>query len=141
MDLDENHWFNPDFLHDGRVFDPTRPEFLVIAQGRVLGAMFLPGTNDLDQPDPLGAPLLKWHYHEYDRELCFDGPIAVGPTRSDGSCPADQRHSRVSPPMVHVWFVDLDDPFDPEMDADLVCRLFPIDDEGNETETTRIADG
>lgn len=128
MPLDANHWFNPDFVNDGRTFDPVAPEFLIVAQGRVLGAMFLADSAELDQPDPPGSPLIRWHYHEYDRPMCYDGTILIDQVDSDGSCPSGQIKSTTTPPMVHVWFVDMDDPFDSEMDAELVCRLFPLDD-------------
>ena len=114
------HASNPRYEHDGRVFDPARPETLVYAiapDGRpvLLGAMFqMPAIG---QPGPtIGGPLTVWHAHE---NICFSltPPALTGLLSPLGTCPIGSIDLPLTAQMIHVWtvpgapetFGDLDD--------------------------------
>lgn len=94
-------------LAGGPVLDTAEPQSLVYANtphGAVLvAAMYLsaPGGS---VPDP-GGCLTQWHVHT---NLCITPTIgvvgAVGALRA--SCPSGSEN-RVTPPMLHVWFVPI----------------------------------
>ncbi|MCO5321163.1 MAG: hypothetical protein M9922_07165 [Microthrixaceae bacterium] len=114
---DEAHWYKKEYLSDGRVFDPAAPEFMVVADGSVVGAMFLAPSLEHTQQDPPGAPLVKWHYHEWRDSLCLEQGLVPVAAESRGECPAGTESSRFSPPMAHVWLIDITDPFATDMHA------------------------
>lgn len=114
--LGSTHWVNEEFIEDGKVFDPTAPEFLMVVDDVVVGTMFLAPDDEPD--DPPGAPYVRWHYHTYNIDVCFDNGVATGvPTGDDKECPNGGTASRKSPLMAHVWLVDIEDPFTDDMDA------------------------
>jgi len=114
---DEAHWVHPDHVTDGASFDVERPEFLVIDDaGDVIGVMFLASSPDLDQDPPPGSPLLKWHYHQWERELCLEAGLVVAALPVDGVCAEGSTAATTSPLMAHVWLSTVD-PFATAMDA------------------------
>lgn len=117
MPLDPSHWYHPTYVDDDRFFDPAAPEFLVVDGDDVLGVMFLASSPGLDQPDPPGAPLVRWHYHRWSDVVCLAGGMVIVSEASDGTCEAGQVATDISPLMAHVWLIDLDDPFATNMDA------------------------
>jgi hypothetical protein len=101
------HYINRDYMNDGRVLDPNRPESLVyqVRDGtkQLVAAMYMaePGTT-LDTTPELGGALTQWHIHN---NLCFtvDGTVA-GLTNAEGGCnPPLVKPEAV--PMIHVWIV------------------------------------
>lgn len=113
--LGSTHWVNQEFIDDGRIFDPTRPEFVMIVDDEIVGTMFL--AADDDPEDPPGAPYVRWHFHTYNLDICFDNGVATGAPDADGACSNGGMASQKSPLMAHVWIVDINDPFTDEMDA------------------------
>jgi hypothetical protein len=92
-------------LLGGTVIDPSAPQSLVYANtphGAVLVAvMYIARSRDAATPDP-GGCLTEWHVHT---NLCFSsGRGVVG--EEDPGCPAGSVN-RVTPPMLHVWFVPI----------------------------------
>lgn len=92
-------------LIGGPVIDPRAPQSLVYANtphGAVLVAvMFIARSRHAATPDP-GGCLTQWHVHT---NLCFSrGEGVVG--AEDPGCPAGSVN-RVTPPMLHVWFVPI----------------------------------
>jgi hypothetical protein len=103
------HYFNPAFVTDGRVLDPTRPEGLMYAftdRGPVLvAAVYL--MNRADQPGKaVGGCLTVWHTHD---NLCSTDPARgtiTGLHRPGGPCPPGQV-PWAAPPMLHSWVIDV----------------------------------
>jgi hypothetical protein len=104
----EEHYLHWDWINDGDMLDPNKPEALVYKVepngGRTLeAAMFvLPDKYNLDNVPDVGGALVQYHIHD---NLCFTNgaaPHVAGLTNGDGSC---------SPPlvkfkpnvMIHVW--------------------------------------
>lgn len=88
----------------GQVIDPAAPQSLVYANtphGAVLvAAMFITSPRG-STPQP-GGCLTQWHIHT---NLCFaHGQGVVG--EADPTCPAGSTN-RVTPAMLHVWFVPI----------------------------------
>ena len=101
------HYLNREFMSDGQVLDPDRPESLVYqvrgGQKQLVAAMYMaePGTT-LDTTPEIGGSLTQWHIHD---NLCFgpNGAVA-GLTRGDGTC-APPLVKPEPVPMIHVWIV------------------------------------
>lgn len=94
-------------ISGGPVLDYTDPQSLVYAntpRGAVLAAAMYITIPHGPTPQP-GGCLTQWHVHT---NLCLNkGHGVVGEVGSDGStCPAGSRN-RVTPPMIHVWFVPI----------------------------------
>ncbi len=99
------HFLNREFMDDGVMLDPTRPESLVwdVVNGeRTLSAamyMTTPGMT-LDDVPEFGGALTQWHIHD---NLCFNDQGQVrGLTDGEGNCapPLVKGEER---PMIHVW--------------------------------------
>jgi len=109
VQFDETHYENEKFIHDGKVLDPERPEYLMYydtSGGKKLaGFMFL--TNDQYEHGPqVGGPLTVWHYHIWDEPQCIHGSSGgTRPVGKDCLCPTAEL-SKKSREMMHVWFVD-----------------------------------
>ncbi len=106
---DQAHYVKREFIVDGRVLDPDRPEFLLYfdtPRGKRLAAyMFLVSAPEERGPQ-VGGPLTVWHYHMWSRPLClWERLLVVGMAGADGAC-AEGEPARRSPEMVHVWFVE-----------------------------------
>ncbi|MGF1617965.1 MAG: hypothetical protein ACFCU2_09210 [Acidimicrobiia bacterium] len=100
----DHHADNPEYLEDGRIFDPERPETLVYAEtprGPVLlGAMFQMPFNE---PAPrVGGPLTVWHSHE---NVCISlvPPSMVGLLSPYGVCPLGSVNIPSTNEMIHAW--------------------------------------
>ena len=112
---DRRHYANWDFMRDGRVLDPDRPEFLMYygtPQGKKLaGFMFYPNAP-LDRGQQIGGPLTVWHWHVWNQTGCLlEGLLNVGVGDPDGRCARGSPTQR-SPEMLHVWLIDhRDGPF------------------------------
>lgn len=106
---DRTHYVSRDFVLDGRILDPERPEFLMYydaPEGRKLvGFMYL--MSDLEEHGPqIGGPSTIWHYHIWSAPRCLvGGLLIVGPADERGAC-AEGVVSHRSPEMIHVWFLD-----------------------------------
>jgi hypothetical protein len=108
---DPTHWFRRAFLTDGQLFDPDRPEYLVVEGGRVIGVMFDPGSMTRRPPEPPGAPYLRWHYHRLPAgTMCVTAPDLTYPAQA-GTCRPGDHLTRRSPVMSHVWLYDDAHPF------------------------------
>jgi len=105
------HYLNPSYyratLTGGSVLDTTDPQSLVYAntpKGAVLVAAMYITSPGGPTPQP-GGCLTQWHVHT---NLCLTSGLgvvgAVGPGRP--TCPAGSEN-RVTPPMIHVWFVPI----------------------------------
>ena len=90
----------------GPVITPAHPESLVYAntpKGAVLAAtMYLSRPGTVDPPQP-GGCLTPWHIHT---NLCFGSFGTVVGLTTAGECAAGSVH-RVTPPMMHVWYVPI----------------------------------
>jgi hypothetical protein len=105
------HYLNLKYYEDsltgGPVINPAQPQSLVYAntaKGAVLVAsMFItsPGTTHPPQP---GGCLTQWHLHT---NLCFGSFGTVVGLTHDGSRCANGAVHRVTPPMLHVWYVPI----------------------------------
>jgi len=91
----------------GQVLDLTQPQSLVYAntpKGAVLVAAMYITSPGGPTPQP-GGCLTQWHVHT---NLCLTRSLgvvgALGPGNS--SCPAGSSN-RVTPPMMHIWFVPI----------------------------------
>jgi hypothetical protein len=94
-------------LAGGPVINPARPQSLVYAntpKGAVLVAsMFMAGPGATNQPQP-GGCLTQWHIHT---NLCFGSfGTVVGLTHDGTKCASGAVH-RITPPMLHVWYVPI----------------------------------
>jgi hypothetical protein len=119
------HYFNPAYVIDGRVLDPTRPEGLLYAhtaRGPVLvAAVYL--MNRADEPGrAVGGCLTPWHTHD---NLCSSDPVngmIDGVLDRDGRCPPGQVRWP-APAMLHTWLIELPEgPFAAHVGADAVFR-------------------
>jgi len=103
------HYFNPSYVIDGRVLDPTRPEGLMYAYtagGPVLvAAVYL--MNRAGEPGvAVGGCLTQWHTHA---NLCSSDPAKgkiTGLHTPGGKCPPGQL-PWAAPPMMHTWVIDV----------------------------------
>jgi hypothetical protein len=90
----------------GPVITPAHPESLVYAntpKGAVLAAtMYLSRPGTVDPPQP-GGCLTPWHIHT---NLCFGSFGTVVGLTTAGECASGSVH-RVTPPMMHVWYVPI----------------------------------
>ena len=133
---DDNHHYNWEYLVDGVILDPERPEYLMYyetANGReLLGFMFLV-AEPLQEGPQLGGPLTLWHYHIFSRPVCYrEGLLPVGdPLLGPGAACAEGTPQQRSPEMLHVWLVDRPGgPFatpmaiDPKLIPELVKQRF-----------------
>jgi hypothetical protein len=79
------HFVNVQYLTDGIIMDPTKPEFLLYTKRldgnwRLVGVMFYDEKAG-DTPPSFFGPLDVWHLHE---DLCFTGPsVRVVATAAD----------------------------------------------------------
>jgi hypothetical protein len=104
------HYINPANYRatakGGTVIDPSAPQSLVYANtpnGAVLVAtMYIAAPRSGSTPDP-GGCLTQWHVHT---NLCFSRGSRAVVGIADPKCPAGSVN-RVSPPMLHVWFVPI----------------------------------
>ncbi|MBW2274369.1 MAG: hypothetical protein JRG96_13945 [Deltaproteobacteria bacterium] len=107
---DRRHYVNDEYVLDGRILDPERPEFLMYygtPRGkRLAGFMFYVNEPGERGPQFAGNDSL-WHYHIWKRAKCLlHGLIAVGEADADGNCERGTVTHR-SPEMLHVWLLDL----------------------------------
>jgi len=91
----------------GNVLNPARPQSLVYAntpKGAVLVAAMYITTPHGPTPRP-GGCLTQWHVHT---NLCLAKGVGVVGVISAAqpTCPPGSRN-RVTPPMIHVWFVPI----------------------------------
>ena len=134
QDHDENHYYNWQYIVDGVILDPERPEYLMYYQTesgpQLLGFMFLVG-DPLQEGPQIGGPLTVWHYHVFARPICYrEGLLPVGePLLGPGATCAEGMPRQRSPEMLHVWILDRPGgPFatpmaiDPKLIPDLVRR-------------------
>jgi len=105
------HYLNPVFyrhtLLGGPVLDTSQPQSLVYAntpKGAVLVAAMYITTPRGATPQP-GGCLTQWHVHT---NLCLRAGLGVVGVTGAGhpACPAGSRN-RVTPAMMHVWFVPI----------------------------------
>jgi hypothetical protein len=105
------HYLNPAFYRDtllgGPVLDTSQPQSLVYAntpKGAVLAAAMYITTPRGATPQP-GGCLTQWHVHT---NLCLRAGLGVvgGIGAGHPACPAGSRN-RVTPAMMHVWFVPI----------------------------------
>jgi hypothetical protein len=104
------HLVQWDWINDGVILDPERPESLVYRVDRdgtrtLEAAMYmLPQGETLDTVPELGGKLTQWHIHD---NLCFspgEAPKVRGLTGAGGGCRAGL--VKLDPvPMIHVWIV------------------------------------
>ncbi|HZD71115.1 MAG TPA: hypothetical protein VFA45_20125 [Actinomycetes bacterium] len=119
------HYFNPSYVTDGRVLDPTRPEGLMYAftdHGPVLVAAVYMMNRPGDAGAAIGGCLTQWHTHD---NLCSTNPAKgtiTGLHTPGGPCP----HGQVpwpAPPMLHTWLIDVPGgPFAPHFTTSPIFR-------------------
>lgn len=105
MYKDKIHYYKEEFLYDGEVLNPERPEFLMFyptEQGELLmGVMF----GSVERGEQIGGPLTLWHYH-VEQGICYrNGHLPIGEVNEKGEC-AEGVVSHHSPEMLHLWFFD-----------------------------------
>ncbi len=111
QDHDENHYYNWQYIVDGVILDPERPEYLMYYETagghELLGFMFLAGGPLMEGPQ-VGGPLTVWHYHIFARPVCYrEGLLPVGkPLIGPQVTCAEGAPRQRSPEMLHVWLVD-----------------------------------
>jgi hypothetical protein len=96
-----------DTLKGGPILDPTQPQSLVYANtpaGAVLAAAMYISPKGDGTPQP-GGCLTQWHVHT---NLCTSslGVVTGVVNAAHSSCPAGSSN-KVTPPMMHVWFVPI----------------------------------
>ena len=105
------HYLNVSYyvhtLFGGPVLDTAQPQSLVYAntpRGAVLVAAMYITTWHGPTPQP-GGCLTQWHVHT---NLCLQGGLGVVAVLNADhpSCPPGSRN-RVTPPMMHIWFVPI----------------------------------
>ena len=103
------HYFNPTYVTDGRVLDPTRPEGLLYAytnRGPVVVAAVYLMNRAGDPGRAVGGCLTHWHVHH---NLCSSDPangMITGVRTRQGRCPPGQV-AWAAPPMLHTWVIDI----------------------------------
>jgi hypothetical protein len=65
----------------------------------LVAAMYITGPGG-PTPQP-GGCLTQWHVHT---NLCLTKRLGVVGTTDEGACPSGSAN-RVTPPMIHIWFV------------------------------------
>jgi hypothetical protein len=107
---DRRHYVNDEYVLDGRVLDPDRPEFLMYygtPQGKRLAGFMFYVSEPGDRGPQFAGNASLWHYHIWKRAKCLlHGLIAVGEADDDGNCEKGVVTHR-SPEMMHVWLLDL----------------------------------
>lgn len=102
------HVYNPEYMTDGRILDPERPESLVYymdhvrAEKKLVCIMYMmpPGQHG----PQIGGPLTRWHYH-FRVGFCSDkNGIPRVKSVSYPQCPPGL--TATTPEMMHVWLVD-----------------------------------
>jgi hypothetical protein len=102
------HYVHWDWINDGVILDPSRPESLVYRVEpdgrRVLEAVMfvLPKQYTLDNTPDIGGKLTQFHVHD---SLCFTNskaPQFRRYVRLDGSC-ITPLVKELTTPMIHVW--------------------------------------
>jgi hypothetical protein len=102
-----NHWINLEYMRDGRILDPERPENLMYyrtTSGKdiLVGAMFvMQGPGELGPA--VGGEMTRWHLHP---GYCWaPAGFPVSPSANEGNrCPPGQFLAD-TPEMIHVWVV------------------------------------
>ena len=103
------HYFNPNYVTDGRVLDPARPEGLMYAytdRGPVVVAAVYMMNRVGEEGIAVGGCLTHWHSHT---NLCSTDPangIIAGMRRRGGPCPRGQV-PWAAPPMLHAWVISV----------------------------------
>jgi hypothetical protein len=103
------HYFNPAYVTDGRVLDPTRPEGLLYAhteRGPVVVAAVYLMSRAGEPGEAVGGCLTQWHVHD---DLCSSDPgngMITGVRTRKGRCPPGQI-AWAAPPMLHTWRIDI----------------------------------
>jgi hypothetical protein len=102
------HYLNPAYYRatvlGGPVLNTAQPQSLVYANtphGAVLAAAMYISAPGGPTPQP-GGCLTQWHVHT---NLCVSKTAGVV-AEADPNCPAGSRN-RVTPPMMHVWYVPI----------------------------------
>lgn len=107
------HWLNPDWIEDGHLMDPTRPESILTDEwNRPIGMMFI-AEEDTDGPviytNKDGTPCSPWHPHTdmparfswWFYEMVYGGRALKGDVDIDP----------VTPMLLHVWAIPNDKGF------------------------------
>jgi hypothetical protein len=104
----EEHFLHWDWVNDGDILDPAKPEALVYRVGpdgthTLEAVMFvLPDKYNLDNVPDVGGKLVQFHIHD---NLCFTtgaAPKVAGLTTAAGTC--NPPLVKVKPNvMIHVW--------------------------------------
>ena len=106
---DDNHYVKREFITDGRVLDPERPEFLLYYKTdegmHLAGLMFLVAEPDQFGPQ-IGGPLTVWHFHVWSRPVCLWGDLLVWAMPDESGKCEEGTPSQYSPQMLHLWFFD-----------------------------------
>lgn len=98
------HYLNADYMSDGKILDPDRPESLVYdttqTPKKLVSAMYMLNPGDtLDDVPELGGRLTQWHIHD---NLCFADGKVVGLINPGQPCPPGSSIG-AAVPMIHVW--------------------------------------
>lgn len=111
------HFVNSEYLTDGEVLSPDKPEFLVFFEENgvpeLAGFMYVM-EGVMDRGPQIGGPLTVWHYHVM-HPMCMKDGLHAGMPDADGNCATGERTTR-SPEMLHSWFWKRKDgPFSSDM--------------------------
>ncbi|MGR8948017.1 MAG: DUF2231 domain-containing protein [Gammaproteobacteria bacterium] len=107
--VNRTHYPNLEYMFDGVILDPERPEWLVYhdtPRGKMLMALMF-FTNELEEVGPTpGGPLALWHYHPYQKIRCAVKELwTIGDANDAGECDEGEPVTR-TPEMLHVWFIE-----------------------------------
>lgn len=105
------HYVNEEYMTDGIMLDPMKPESLMISGDAVQGAMFI--MEEVGASGPMvGGCLTLWHAHD---NLCYSGPPNEGGTVNwlvdMGGCPSGSM-LYMTPEMLHVYTDGRANPFE-----------------------------
>ena len=104
--FDPVHYPNEEFLNDGEVVNPERPEILMFYPtpwGRMLLGVMFYVEDQLDAGPQFGGSSTIWHFH-IQPKTCWINGIRVGLT-PNRTCEKGLYSNR-SPEMIHIWFVN-----------------------------------
>jgi hypothetical protein len=109
---DSTHYENAQFLFDGEVLNPKKPEYLMFyetSQGiKLVGAMFIIESLT-EHGEQFGGQETTWHFHDYGKGVC--APVDIPKHLVDKykvskqGCEKGYLMKR-STEMLHVWVVE-----------------------------------
>ncbi|MFT4264309.1 MAG: hypothetical protein QM572_13060 [Nocardioides sp.] len=92
-------WASDAALRDGKSFDASRPEMVVVLDGTPVGALFLPSGTTL--PAPPGAPAVQWQQRTMSKAFCLTSSRRM--YLAEPACHVGDTRTATTPAFVAVW--------------------------------------